>query len=210
MNIYTLYSQSHKILFDRYFVPTLPSEFTLKSYETEQLCSSGRYYESGWSEMCKLKVLLFRDACIENMGGLYVWSDVDIQFFGNCLDVMLEELGDLDIACQHDFTAHCSGLFIVRANHKTLDMFNAMVENYRIEDQTTLNDHINSVRNKYLSNKFFNYGQTRGHVWDGNEQFNVDKDILVHHANWTIGVDNKIRMLEYVRSKMAGRIISHI
>lgn len=206
MNLYTLYSESHKILYDNYFIPTCPKEFTLHSMVADQLCQSGSYYESGWSDICRQKVRMFKDACKANMGSFFVWSDVDVIFFGPCKDALLEELGNYDIACQDDFTGCCSGFFIVRANDRTLNLFSKMLDDYQLEDQYSLNIHLNCVSHKRLSHRFHNYGQTRGRVWNG-EPFEVDKNILMHHANWIVGVAGKIRLLNYVRQCVTDRTI---
>jgi len=33
----------------------------------------------------------------------------------------------------------------------------------------------------------------------------VPKDIVMHHANWTVGIKNKIAQLEYLRDIVKGR-----
>jgi len=30
----------------------------------------------------------------------------------------------------------------------------------------------------------------------------VPPDIVIHHANWTVGIDNKINLLNIVRNKL--------
>ena len=76
-----------------------------------------------------------------------------------------------------------------------------MKKNYSLEDQTTLNKHIHMVKSKFLSNKFFTIGQLI-HVWRG-QDFEIPYSILMHHANWTEGIDNKIRLLDKVKEKVS-------
>jgi hypothetical protein len=137
----------------------------------------------------------------ENQGELFAFSDVDIQFFGNIKETMIEELGNYDIACQNDTGQfYCSGFFICRGNESTLNMFSEMKKNYEAEDQTTLNRHIHMVKSKFLSNKFFTIGHLLG-LWTG-QDFNIPYPILVHHSNWTSGIENKIKLLDIVRKKI--------
>jgi len=75
-----------------------------------------------------------------------------------------------------------------------------MVDNYRLEDQTSLNDNLHMVKHKRLSHRFFNVAHYLNGVWN-NRDFNIPNDIIIHHANWTIGVQNKIELLKLVRSK---------
>ena len=200
MKAYTLFSPSHAILYDNYFIRTLPQEFELDVTHVPQECSSANFYSEGWATTCYRKVELFYKACKENMGGFFVFFDPDIQFFGNVKDIMLEELGECDIACQDDLDTFSSGQFICRCNDNTLYMFNRMLENYRLEDQTTLNDHLYMCKHKFLSRRFFTYAHFFPGVWQGKD-FDIPDDIITHHANWVVGVENKMNILDIVRRK---------
>ena len=94
MNLYTTYTPSHSILYHKYFKRTLPREFELVAVEDkEQHCASGNFYSSGWSETCYKKVELFLRACEENIGDLFFYCDVDVQFFGPIKDNLIESYG---------------------------------------------------------------------------------------------------------------------
>ena len=205
MKLYTIYTESHKNMYENYFLKTLPNEFEVISAEIPQDCPTGEFYKEGWDKTCYKKTELYLRACEENMGETFAFSDVDIQFFGNIKETLLEELGDFDIACQND-TSHyyCSGFFVCRGNERTLNMFREMVKNYDREDQTTLNNHIHLVKSKFLSNKFFTIGHLLNTAWTGQE-FDIKHDILMHHSNWVIGIDNKIKLLDLVRKKVGSR-----
>lgn len=201
MKLYTTFTPSHRVLYENYFLKTLPTEFDLQVFEDlEQSCPSGNFYSEGWDKTCYKKIEIFYQACKENMGKPFFYCDVDVQFFGNILNTLLEELDGYDIACQDDITTFSSGVFICMANEKTLKMFHLMKNNYNKEDQTTLNDHIHVCNHRFLSRKFFTFGHIIPRPWYG-EDFNIPQDILVHHANWVVGVENKIKILDLVRSK---------
>jgi len=203
MKLYVIFTPSHRKLYEDYFLKTIPNEFEIIPLEIPQECPTGEFYKEGWDKTCYRKVELFYKACEENQGELYAFSDVDIQFFGNVKETMIEELGDYDIACQNDAGAsYCSGFFICRGNEATLNMFSEMKKNYHAEDQTTLNRHINMVKSKFLSRKFFTIGHIVG-LWNG-QDFNMPYPILVHHSNWTSGIENKIKLLDIVRKKIEG------
>jgi hypothetical protein len=206
MKLYTIYTESHRHMYENYFLKTLPDEFEVVSLEIPQECSTGEYYAEGWDKTCYRKVELFEKACEENMGGVFAFSDVDIQFFGKIKEAMLAELGDHDIACQNDTAGyHCSGFFICRANERTLKMFREMKKNYDREDQTTLNNHIGMVRSKFLSHRFFTIGHLLNTAWTGQE-FDLKYEILMHHSNWVAGVENKARLMDIVRKKASERV----
>ena len=205
MKLYTIFSPSHKEIYEDFFLKTIPNEFEIITTEIEQDCPTGEFYQEGWDRTCFLKVELFIKACEENMGNHFVFSDVDIQFFGNVKEVLLQEIGDYDIACQNDTGPYyCSGFFICMANERTLNLFREMKKNYVKEDQTTLNNNIHLVKSKFLSHRFFTVGHSIGRPWTG-QAFQMPADLLVHHANYTVGVPNKILLLKTVRQAIEGR-----
>jgi hypothetical protein len=202
MKLYVIFTPSHRNLYENYFLKTLPNDFELVPLEIPQECPTGEFYKEGWDKTCYRKVEIYEKACEENQGKLFAFSDVDVQFFGNIKETMIEELGDYDIACQNDTGLYyCSGFFICNANERTLNMFNMMKKNYNKEDQTSLNEQIHLVRSKFLSRRFFTVAHSTNSVWTG-QDFYVPSDILMHHANWTAGIDNKIRLLDLVRKKV--------
>lgn len=202
MKLYTILTPSHRELYENYFLKSIPNEFDLITIDIPQECPTGEFYKEGWSQTCYRKVQLYEQACRENQGHTFVFSDVDIQFFGNIKQTLLDELGDCDIACQNDTGPYyCSGFWICKANERTLEMFTKMRENYELEDQTTLNKYIHMVKSKFLSKKFFTIAHLTNSVWQG-EDFNLTYDILVHHSNWTAGINNKIKLLDKVKEKM--------
>jgi len=199
MKLYVIFTPSHRNLYENYFLKSVPDEFEIIPCEIPQECPTGEFYKEGWDKTCYKKIELYEKACAENQGELFLFSDVDIQFFGKIKDTLIEELGDYDIACQND-TAHyyCSGFWICRGNERTLNMFSEMKKNYQSEDQTTMNRHIHLCKSKFLSNKFFTVGHILSTVWSG-QDFKIDYPILMHHANWVSGIDNKIKILDYVK-----------
>jgi len=206
MKLYTIYTESHKDMYENYFLKTLPNEFEVISNEIPQECPTGEFYEKGWDKTCYRKIELYLKACEENMGGVFVFSDVDIQFFGKIKDTLLEELGDFDIACQNDTGPYyCSGFFICRGNERTLNMFKEMLKNYDKEDQTTLNNQIHLSKSKFLSHKFFTIGYLLNTAWVG-QDFELRSEILMHHSNWVIGIENKTRLMDIVREKNNKRL----
>lgn len=203
MKIYTTYTPSHSILYEQYFLKTLPDSFDLVVFEdNEQLCKSGIFRSDGWTKTTKKKVDIFVNACIENFGKYFFYCDVDTQFFSNDIEnILLQELGDFDIACQEDMGYYNSGVFVCYANDRTLNMFKNIQQNYNYQgdDQDNLNAHIKSCKCKMLSRKFFTTGFECG-IWKG-QDFTLPKNIAMHHANWVVGIENKIKVLDMVKYK---------
>ena len=178
MKIYTYYTDSHKILFDNYFSNI--KDLEIDATVGDQECPSGSYYSNGWKTTTMKKVDVFIKATKENMGGIFVFSDVDIQFFGPIKDQLLEELGDADIAIQNDYSGGlCSGFFICRGNERTLNMFENMKKNESqyLEDQYALNMNLHYCNVKVLSDKFWTFG-AYGIQWKGQNLFH-NKYLLI-------------------------------
>jgi hypothetical protein len=202
MKIYTYYTESHKEMFENYFSKTI-QDLEMVSYYGEQECASGSYYQDGWKKTTMKKVDVFIKACEENQGDIFVYSDVDIQFFGPLKETLIQELGDYDIAIQNDYLGGmCSGFFVCKGNERTLKMFESMKSNedLYLEDQHALNMNLNFVKFKPLSHRFWTFGIYKTQ-WK-NQNFDIPDDILMHHANWTEGLNNKYTLLNVVRNKM--------
>jgi hypothetical protein len=206
MKLYTLHTHSHQKMFDEYFKPSLiPGEYELFSFMAPQECQTGSQYQNGWDKTTYRKAELFLQIAEQNKGDIVLFSDVDIQFFGRTKEVLLEELGDYDMATQYDgFDKCCSGFFIFRANDAIIEMFKNILNNFSLyeEDQTALNCNRDMVKWKYLSNRFFSIFHTFNRIWsvDEDEDIVLPKNILVHHANWCF-YEDKIALLELVRVK---------
>lgn len=203
MRLYTTFTPSHRGLYEGYFLRTLPACFDPVVVEhDDQPCARASYSTTGWGATCMRKSDLFIRACEENMGGFFFYCDVDVQFFAEGLDdTLMEELMDYDIACQDDVGEFNSGVFVCRCNDRTLGMFRMARENYEENDQFSLNKHIHMCRAKKMSRRFFTTGLVLKSLWKGQTEFGVPEDMVVHHANWTFGVPNKIRLLDMVRKK---------
>jgi len=201
MKIYTYYTDSHKPFYDNHFSISV-EDLEIVSFFGDQECQTGSYYKEGWKQTTMKKVDVFIQACKENQGDVFVYSDVDIQFFGPIKEKLLEELGDYDIAIQDDYLGGmCSGFFVCRGNERTLRMFENMKtnESQYLEDQHALNMNLNFVKFKPLSHRFWTFGIYKTQ-WK-NQNFDIPDDILMHHANWTEGIQNKTVLLNIVRQK---------
>lgn len=201
MKIYTYYTESHKDLFENYFSKTV-EDLEIDSTIGEQECKSGSYYSDGWKTTTMKKVDVFIKAVNENMGDIFVFSDVDIQFFGPIKDALIQELGEFDIAIQNDYNGGlCSGFFVCRGNERTLKMFESMRDNHDqyLEDQHALNMNLNHCNYTVLSTRFWTFGSF-GTQWK-NQNFDIPDNLLMHHSNWVEGIDKKVELLKIVRFK---------
>jgi len=132
---------------------------------------------------------------------------------------LLDAIEGYDIVCQRNDPNEdgqlCTGFFIIRANHRTLKLWKLVRESVKKagRDQFAFNRILRRLNHwwwnfrykcprinyNYLPNRFFGGGTLTGKIWEPGMELLVSNDIVLHHANWTVGVENKIAQLEYVK-----------
>ncbi|MFA5410245.1 MAG: putative nucleotide-diphospho-sugar transferase [Candidatus Omnitrophota bacterium] len=129
----------------------------------------------------------------------------------------------------------CSGFFACRANEKTLNLWRDVrkfICNKEGDDQDGLNYFLklsiltsphhyfrkrmsiilskrglnyHKINWRYLPSFFFGGGMLSGRRWEPGMRLKIPKNIAMHHANWTFGIENKITQLNLVRNICTGR-----
>jgi len=203
LKIYTFYTETHKILHS-YFIESLKQTnenlIPISDY-FEQECD-GSFMSNGWNNTMTKKVDQIINACKEN--DIFIHSDCDVFFKRDIYNDIIEELSDYDIAFQDDSVAgFCMGFFICKPSQIIIELFEDVKKNINVygNDQIALNSIIQKYPIKYkkLSQKFFSYGQLNKGVWN-NEDFSFPENISLIHANWTIGTENKLRLVEKLKN----------
>jgi len=168
------------------------------------------------------KVDLIIRAIEESWGEIFIFSDVDIQFFAPIQDTILALMEGKDIVMQRNNPEGvlCTGFFACRAHEKTLrlwqDVKKTMQKKKINSDQNSFNQCIKKKSKKnpyglvwdYLPATFFGAGTLTaytGYLWHPGKKLPIPHGILMHHANWTKGVKNKIAQLKYVREEVRKR-----
>lgn len=219
IKLYAIYTPSHRILKDTYFLPSIQDDFDITCEPVEQKCSSARFMDAGWTETTTAKVDLIIRAIHENWGNVFIFSDVDIQFFCPIQETLLLLMKDNDLIIQKNSPngVLCSGFFACKANEKTLglwtDVKKIMEKDASKSDQISLNQCIKRHSKKnpydlkwdYLPNTFFGGGTLTGHEWLPGKKLPIPANIMMHHANWTKGIQNKIAQLKYVKHSVEKR-----
>ena len=213
IKLYAIYTPSHEILKNKYFLPSIQDDFEIILEYHKQTCPSVTFLNEGWTATTIRKVELIIRAIHDNWGHFFIFSDVDIQFFQPIEQIILSLLKNNDILMQKNNPEGvlCTGFFICRANEKTLalwqDVKKMMLQNKSDSDQITFNRCIKRHSKKnpynitwdYLPDTFFGGGTLTGHLWHPGRKLPIPKNIVLHHANWTRGIKNKIAQLEYVK-----------
>lgn len=215
IKLYAMYTPSHEVLLRDWFLPSIQDSFELKIELHEQDCPDGHYKHQGWTTTTGKKVDLIIRAIEENMGDFFVFSDVDIQFFRPIAEIITQLMEEYDLVVQknHPHGTLCSGFFVCRATEKTLALWRDVREYMRnhkgVSDQGALNACLVHHGNPYnvswslLPDEFFSAGTFTGTCWNAKKSLYIPVDIVLHHANWTEGVDQKIAQLDWVKRRVA-------
>ena len=223
MKFISVFSESHRILKDEWLLPSITEDFDLDI----RFCpdEGGAFMEENWTKSVMFKTRTVIDVIKENWGEVFVYSDVDIQFFAPVQDILLRCLEEYDIVCQRDDPAGylCSGFCAMKANRKVLKLYEIVYECAKIEkrDQLAFNRNLRmSQRRKlvyflkqgvwpcryaYLPDIFYGGGTITGKHWVPGMDLPVPEGIVMHHANYVVGVEQKIAQLKYVRDVVQSR-----
>jgi hypothetical protein len=131
--------------------------------------------------------------------------DADLIFLDPLDQIAIPE--DADIFAQHDpDSGICMGFVYFRSTLHTIRFAELLALNTRHDK---CNDQIiaNAVYSKMKDppklvycETAMSFGLIAGELWNGQE-FNLPKETQVFHANYTVGLENKTKLLEYVKCK---------
>jgi len=217
MAVYVIYTSSHEQMFVESFLPSIQAfdDYEIVIDKFEQECPSGVYMKQGWVGTMRHKVDLIIRAIKENWGDIFIYADVDIQFFGITQQLLRELMIGKDLLVQKDNPGGemCAGFFVCRGNERTLNLWQAIKSRLSpsVSDQPNLNRLVRfsnpyKVIWGYLPVEHFcGAGTFNGEVWKPGQSFKIPKTILMHHANYTKGIENKLLQLLYVRETVERR-----
>lgn len=221
MKLLTFYSDTHKELYEKFFLKSynkhLKDSFDLIDRHVLQISEKGTYGSKGFEETMFEKITLVIDNMDIESDEPLVFADCDIQFFGDFKEDITKDLGDNDISFQqNDVHNICAGFFVCNQNESVLKFFKEvkqrMLQNMvngqlkrGISDQSIMNQMFRERKyklGKLDQYKYFTVAITNGPTqWNGGE-FKVPKDVLMHHGNWTVGLENKFKIMEYVKKEL--------
>ena len=116
-----------------------------------------------------------------------------------------------DMLIQSDGPVLCSGQFVLKRTQNVIKLFENMLDFMNRtgqHDQTAMNKVIgkSNVNWDLLPDRYFCYGAMNGHKrWDGTDNIIIPCDMVSHHLNWTVGVDNKYKLYQAVKSLVTKR-----
>lgn len=219
LKLYAAYTRNYEKVVTDFFVPSLGNQFETHIQLLEG-ATGGEYRSDNFAAVLEEKQNMILNAITENWGGVFVVSDVDIQIFKPITEELLEAIEDYDIVCLNDPAPKgpdvlCAGFFICRANDLTRSLWELVKKHTRKEnrEQACFNYIIQhshrllgkQIRYNYLPKSYINGCSSSNGLWKDGMGFDVPDDIALHHANWTIGIEDKIAQLTHVRDAILAK-----
>jgi len=203
--LFTYYTATHEGLFERFFYPSylehLSRDFELTVVKGDQLCS-GSYMQTNWTLQLRERIIYLNEFIQTTKSNYFLLSDVDVIFYKNIKDELIEEIKGFDLVMQDDSFEGmpnnlCAGFYFCRINETTKAFFAKVSAEFNdeLDDQGNINHHLirsNKIRFKALPRRFYNL-----RFWKPGDVIRYpDFPIVMYHANFTIGVANKLFLLE--------------
>ena len=204
--IYTFYTDTHKIFLDNWFMKTIKEKDKVHVEKFKQECLTGVFSGGGWKQTMLKKVNYIRE-CLTQPDPFF-HLDCDIQFFDSFYDdyMKIMEKNNLDILSQHDnHKTVCCGFMLIRPSDKMRKIWD---EVYKETKRGTYNNDQHAFNSIILQHKlnFMFLGQDCFSIWMTNPGWEPSHKIKLpniklkaHHANYTMGIENKIKLMEVVK-----------
>jgi nucleotide-diphospho-sugar transferase len=242
MRLYCYHTVSNEDILNEYFLPSIGVEYDLTIRKGSFFGPMINYHEHHWAQLAREKVAVIIEAVRETWGGLFVFSDPDVQFFAPTKELLTDTSSSSDIVMQqaNPWGDVCGGFFACKGNSRALKLWEGVLAHIDDEkdDQDTINSLLrnntpsptlirraydkslrkrNTRRSQQGSNgygvrwkclpldKFFIAGARTGEVWEPGMELDVPRSIVMHHASWVVGKENKVAQLEEVREIVRAR-----
>lgn len=211
----TYYTDSHKKLATEWLLPSIKDNFEIIIGSGEQHCPSATYLQHGWTKTTKNKVEFIVDTIENNLGSIVIFADADIVLFRPIKNEIISLLETKEFVVQLDSEGKlCSGFFALRANNKTLKLWQEiglyMQKTAKMSDQGGLNHFLSPKKNifdiewDFLPTTYFGGGTFRKSFWYPGKKLHVPDNPAMFHANWT-RFSYKIAMLTHVTDIVKSR-----
>jgi len=218
IRLYCMYTPSHEVLYKEWFLPTLQDDYEVVSSCFKQECQRGAFMSKGWAKTIIHKIDIILRGIEENWGQVFVFSDVDIQFFAPTwptLSLLIENHDIIMQRCWNGSKKVNTGFFACRANKRNLATWQearrlvqkGIDSGKERDDQQSFNKVLKrnpfNLQVGFLPPTFLKGGFFERKPWTPKQKMRVPNGTIMHHACWTQGgLEDKILQLRYVKQVM--------
>jgi hypothetical protein len=205
MKLVTFYTKTHEKMLKDFLIPSITEDFEIVQGVGEQKSQDGGYFSVGFNESTKDKMIFLHKTLLESKENeVLLFSDVDIIFLKPIKNYINNYL-NYDMVFQKGYDGLNTGFFVLKNTVDIRNLLLDVINNCHLyhDDQIALNSIIQrhpKIKYTNFDDKILSPAALIGYkVWEG-EFLKIPEDTLVFHACWCAGVDNKIKLLDYVRN----------
>lgn len=190
MKLYAIYTKEISE-FRKIFEESIKDDFELNILEFDA---------DDFTNLMKKKIECIAESIEENMGDIIIWSDLDIQFFKPCKDILLQSMEEQDICFMDEGGNDVNtGFMVIRCNEKTKKFFEMVLKldfsQLSINEQSA----INMVLNYYKHD--VKWDKLPKKIWAYSNGRIPPEDIVLHHANCTLVKDENDQLVNSTEKK---------
>lgn len=214
LRIVSYYTPTHEDMCRRFVMQRAWGFDERRFVKFGQTCPTGDFKSDGWNDCMLDKLNTLLNLPTDNMPTLYV--DADVCLMPSLVEWCrwyVEHLEDDEVAFSDDRIQWCAGIMLFRTTKRVQAFWQTIADLSRawdLPDQDAMHQlrmqvaerkGVFPIRARVLpADVFCNWATVNEQIpqpWDG-ERFELPPTCLAWHANWTIGISNKMRMLERV------------
>jgi hypothetical protein len=185
IKLYSVYTEE-VINLKRNFENTFQDDWEVMLDNWGKFGEEGDYATSSFKSFTRKKIQFIVDKIKQNWDDIIIWSDIDIQFFGQCTSLIMGVLADKDILflAEHWPKKEINtGFIVIRCNSNSLSLFENVLSNnfeeLKYHEQSAINGLLQSnaisIKWDILPKQF----------WAMSHGGNPPIDVVLHHANCT-------------------------
>lgn len=214
LRLVTYYTPSHADMCRRFVLSRACGFEERRSTQYDQTCATGAFKSAGWNECMLDKLDCLLKLPLDGKPTVYVDSDVALfpGFHDWCQETLARMPSDA-VAFSDDVIQWCAGVMLFRSTpivHRFWQLLAELSPIWNLPDQDVIHQLRTQaeqtggrlpIQPQVLHRSVVcNWATVNVNVpapWNG-EPFDVPPSCLAWHANWTVGIDRKLTMLERV------------
>ena len=130
MELHYIINETMRPLAESFFLPSIPRVFRVIEHHVP-IVTSGNFMEDNFGAVMEERTRLIGSVISANLDNkLMLWCDVDIVFFGDSAEELIQRAGDSDLIFQAEnaWDNTCNfGFQLIRRNEKTLNFYQALL-----------------------------------------------------------------------------------
>ena len=206
----TAHSASHKDMYEKHFLPSFNEHLAEHCELITRVLPyyAGSFGEDAFNEMGRESVAYTAGVIKQNFGRHIVVSGCDLRFYKNIMpDIKATLRGCETVGLNDIYGPVCGELLAFVASDKIVALYEWIVANDHQygNEQWTLNAGLRTLgfNCQMMPDTYWTIGMQGTGVWQKGNLVSPPEDISLHHANFTIGAENKIALLDAVQAAVA-------